>query len=128
METELLDVTDPPDVIADAIRLDVFGVHAPAGDLLAQEDGLQHRAVAETRAAHVVDLARPRILIEVIEGVDEIEAVNVVAHLFAVVAEGPVFPAVDGALHQPGEKAVQLRAGVRRSGETTAAKNAGLHA
>ena len=54
-------------------------------------------------------------------------AVDVVAHLLAAVAEDRVRLAGDGAAHQVGEEAVQLRAGVLRAGQAAAAEADGRH-
>ena len=55
-------------------------------------------------------------------------AVNVVADLFALVAEHAIRFAGRGAFHQVGKEAVKLRAGVRGASETTAAEAHCLHA
>ena len=63
-----------------------------------------------------------------VEGADEIGAVDIVANLFLLVAEDGVWSFGDGALHEVGEKAVELRARVIRAGEAAAAKAGGFHA
>src|ERR1700736_5441663 len=78
-------------------------------------------------ATNVVNLARARRSDEFGEGFHQIEAVNVVAHLFAFVAEDAIRAPGYGADHEIGEKSVQLGAGVCRTGETTAAKRNRRH-
>ena len=58
------------------------------------------------------------------ERVDQIVAVDVVAHLFALVAEDGIGLAGDGAFHQIGEETVQLarRNGPARSGSRRGSK------
>ena len=57
----------------------------------------------------------------------DIAAVNVVADLFALVAEDPVLAPLEVALHQIAEEAVQLHAGMIGARQTAAAKAAGGH-
>ena len=77
--------------------------------------------------ADVVNFAGARRANECGEGFDQIEAVNVVAHLFSFVTENAIRPAAHGADHQVGEKSVQLGAGVGRAGQATAAKTNRRH-
>ncbi len=63
----------------------------------------------------VVDLADARRPNERGKSLDQVEAVNVVAHLFALVAENAIGPAADGAFHEVGEKPVQLGPGMSGS-------------
>src|SRR6267378_3616093 len=72
--------------------------------------------------ADVIDFAGARRTNELHECFDQIEAVDVVAHLFAFVAKNAVRPAAHGADHQIGKKTVQLRSSMRRSRKTTAAE------
>ena len=57
---EVAGLQDPPDVIADAVRLRVARATRLPRDPLADLDRLEHRAVAVPPAAHVVDLAAAR--------------------------------------------------------------------
>src|SRR3954451_10813122 len=52
---ELLEVADPPAVVAHARAVLVAPVELAAGDLLAERDRLEHRAVGLPPAAHIVD-------------------------------------------------------------------------
>ena len=78
-------VTDPPDVIADPIPIEIGPVRALARDLLAHLDGFEHRAVAEPAATDVVHLADARRLHELVEGPDEVATVYCIAYLLSFV-------------------------------------------
>src|SRR5881396_1255379 len=80
-------VTDPPDVVADPALLTVGPLDLLAGDLLAHADRLEHGGVAEPSSADVVDLGDARLAKELVEGMDEIEAVDGVTNLLALVTE-----------------------------------------
>ena len=56
---EPLVAADPPDVITDAVVVDVLGAHRPTGDLFRQCERLEVGAVRPAPAAHVVDLTDP---------------------------------------------------------------------
>ena len=60
-----------------------------AADLFAQFDRFQHRAVGMAAAADVVNLARARRANELRERLHQVEAMNVVTHLFAFVTKHP---------------------------------------
>src|SRR5665213_2425973 len=121
-------VADPPDVVADAVVLDVSPRKFFAANFFAERNRLEHRAVRMAAAAHVINFAGARRFCELPERLDKVVAVDVVAHLFAFVAEHAIRPARGGAFHQIGQEAVQFRARVRRAGQAAAAKNRRLHA
>ena len=85
MRLELSHVTDPPDVVADAIGFLVAPVQFFAADLLAHFDGFEHGTVAVAATPDVVDLASARGADEFGKRFDQIEAMNVVADLFSFV-------------------------------------------
>src|SRR5690348_2837269 len=80
-----------------------------------------------TAAADIVNLARARRANEFSDRADQIEAVNVIADLFALVAEYTIGPAGHGADHEVGQKSVKLRACMRRTSQTSAAQCYGRH-
>ncbi len=125
---EFGDVADPPDVVAGTIGVGIGVVERRAGKFLANLDGFQHGAIAEAAATDVVDLAGARAAEKMIEGGDEIGAVDVVADLLAAVAENGVRRGGGGALYEVGEEAVQLRAAVIGAGEAAATEAGGFHA
>src|SRR5215211_4077932 len=121
-------IADPPDVIADAIRLPVCPLEFLACDLLAQPNRLDHRGVAEAPTSDVVDLRDPGRLKELVERPDEILAVDGIPHLLALVAKDLVRAACHDATHDVGEEAMQFRRGVVGARQRTSAKTCGPHA
>src|SRR5205085_3157797 len=83
--------------------------------------------IAVAAAADVVDLRYARRADERSKRVHEIGAVDVIANLFAIVTKDAIRPPGDRADHEVREKTVQLRAGVRGAGETTAAETDRRH-
>src|SRR5437867_5396058 len=71
-------------------------------------------------AADVIDFSGAWCPNEFGECFDEIETVDVVAHLFAFVTENAVRPVGHNADHQIGKKTMQFRSCVCRPGETAA--------
>src|SRR6266849_3817721 len=65
--------------------------------------------MAVPAAADVINFPEARRPYELGEGFHEIEAMNVVAHLFAFISKNAVGPAAHRADHEIREKAVQLR-------------------
>ena len=127
MVLELANIADVPNVIAHAIGIFVGVRQLVAGNFLAHLNRFQHAAMAEPRATDVVDFAAAGGAIKVIESLDQVVAVNVVANLFTLVAEHFVRSLSHRALHQVGQKAVQLSAAVVGAGQTAAAKGRGFH-
>src|SRR5437588_6622385 len=83
--------------------------------------------MAVAAAADVINFSKARRPYELGEGFHEIEAMDIVAHLFAFISKNAVGPAAHCADHEIREKTVQLSAGVRRSSQATAAKTNGRH-
>src|SRR5439155_12084041 len=106
MRLKLTHVADPPDVVADAVDFLVPPVYFFAADFLAHLDGFEHGTIAVPAAADVIDFAGARRPNEFRERFDEVETVDVVAHLFAFVTKDAVTPAADGANHQIRKKTV----------------------
>ena len=74
-------------MVAKAILIRVRPVQFTSSDALTKFNCLEHGAIAVGPSADVVYLARARLLIELVERANEIRAVNIVARLFAFVAE-----------------------------------------
>src|SRR5205814_8403245 len=127
MRLELSHVADPPDVVADAIGFIVGPVQFFAADFFAHLDSLEHGTVAVPAASDVIDFPGARRANEFDECFNQVETVDVVAHLFAFVTENAVRPTGHSADHQIGKKTMQFRSRVRRSGETTAAERYRRH-
>ena len=86
MLLEFAKVTHIPNVVANSI---VFGIRPSkvfAGDFLADFDRFQHGTMAKPPTTDIVNFAATGIAIEVVKRRNQIEAMNVVANLFALVA------------------------------------------
>src|SRR5205814_8989036 len=99
-------ITNPPDVIANSIFLLVFPRHFSAADLFAQADCLEDRAVGMAGAADVVNFTRLRRFDKCRKRLDQVKAMNVVAHLLAFVSENAIRPSTHGADHKIREESV----------------------
>ena len=93
------EVTNPPDMVSHATALFVGPLEGYAGYFFAERDGFEHRAITKPAAADIVDLPDPGCAIECVEGLDQVEAVNVVANLFALVSEDLVGSLGNTAFH-----------------------------
>ncbi len=78
-----------------------------------ERERLEDGAAVAASAAEIVDLAAARGRDERLDELRDVERVDVVAHLLALVAEDRVAPAFEIALHEVAQEAVQL---ARRSG------------
>ena len=83
------DITGPPPVIARPLTRAALPVEATARHSLTQVDGFEHRAVARTSAAKVVDCGGARIPMECLARADHVGPVDIVSNLFRVIAEDP---------------------------------------
>lgn len=115
------------DVVAYAVLVhigeDLFFSGEGFGDLKGFEDG----AGVLFSTAEIVDLGDSRGFAKFPHEAGHILAVDVVAHLLALVAENLVFAAFEIAFHEVAEESVELDAGVVRAGEAAAAQTAGGH-
>ena len=99
MRFEFPHITDPPDVVADAIGLLIMPGESAAADFFTERNRFQHRAIAKAPTAHVVNLRHARLIDKGSKRFHQIEAVNVVAHLLALVTENAIGAADDAAFH-----------------------------
>src|SRR3954451_21783190 len=106
---ELLQVADPPAVVADPRVGAEVPVELASGDPLTRLDRLEHRAVRLAAPAHVVDRGRTRGSMELEKRLDQVRRGDVVPHLLALVAVDRVVSTGDDALHQVGEEAMEPR-------------------
>src|SRR5881227_3895922 len=127
MRLKFPDIADPPDVIADAVALLIMPGEFAAANFFTERNRFQDRAIAKASTAHVVNFRYSRLINEGSKRFHQIEAVNVIAHLFALVTEDAIGPADDATLHQVSEKPVQLSASVSWAGQTAAAKTRRRH-
>ena len=61
-------IAHPPDVVAAPVLLHVARFEWLAGDLLADRNGFEHRAVAVAPTTHVVDFSAAWLFVEFVEG------------------------------------------------------------
>src|SRR5947208_13377086 len=97
-------IADPPDVIADAIALLVMPGEFATADFFTKRNRFHDRAIAKASTTHVVNFCDSRFIDEGSKRFHQIEAVNVITHLFALVTEDAIGPADDATLHQISEE------------------------
>lgn len=114
-------------VVADAVLVDVRENLRFAGELFGNLERFEDRGAVGFATAEIVNLGHARGVDEGGHEAGDIERVDIIAHLFAFVAENLVLAAFEVALHEVAEEAVQFDAGVVRTGQTTAAQAAGGH-
>src|SRR5579864_6199987 len=100
----------------------MFVQHFVPAEIFDFLERFQNRATVGAASPDVVDLRAARILIESLDEPGDVQGVNVVAHLFALVAVDFVKPALEVAFDQVAEKSVQLDPAVIRTGKATAAQ------
>src|SRR5207248_9489248 len=127
MRLKFPDVTDPPDVIADAVGLLVVPGEFATADFFTKRNRFQHGTITKTAATDVVNFSRARLVDKGGKCFHQVEAVNVIAHLLAFVTENPIRPADDTAFHQVGKETMQLRPSVGRAGQATTSETSGRH-
>src|SRR5208283_757942 len=103
---ELGEVGDVADVIADAVLIYIFPIKFFAGHLLDFGDGFKNGNTVFAAPAEVVDLAGAGIGSELLDGPDDIVTVDVVAHLFTLIAEDRIRATGNGHFHQVREESV----------------------
>src|SRR5260370_19677523 len=104
-------IRDITNVIAFARFFHVAPVQLAPGHLLDLFDRFQHGNTVRAAATQVVHLAGPRLCSKLLEGAHHVMAVNLVAHLFALVAKNGILSATERDFHQIRQEAVQLHAG-----------------
>ena len=87
VRAEFGEIRNVADVVALAIFIDVIPVHFLAGHLFNFGDGFQHGNAVLTASTKVIDFARPRMRRKVFYRANYIVTVNIVAHLFTLVAK-----------------------------------------
>ena len=124
----LIEVRDVAYVVPSAVLVHVFVVHRLSGDGGDAVEGLDDRHGVGPAAAEVIDLALARRGDEPAYQLNDVVAVDVVAHLLAFVAEHLVGTAFEVALDKIAQEAVQFHAAVLGACEAAAAQRAGGHA
>lgn len=128
MGFHLGEVADVADVIAFAVFIEILVVHllsADGGDAI---EGFKDGDAVGSAAADVVNLATTGGLGELMHEADDIEGVDVVPDLFALVSEDLVLSSRDVALDEVAEESVEFDSAVVGAGEASAAQAAGFHA
>ena len=97
-------------MIADAVLLDVGMGLWLARHTFDHREGFENRARVGLAAAKVVHLAHARGFDKCRHEAGDVQGVDVVAHLLALVAEDFVFTSFEVAFDQVGQEAVQLHA------------------
>src|SRR5579864_8409737 len=115
------------DMIADAVLIHIAPIHEVAGDLLSSSKSFENRAGVALAATQVVHLRHARRLPELEHEARHIFGVDIISHLFSLVAVNLIFPAFDVTLDEITQKAMQLDAGVIRPGEASPAQTTGGH-
>lgn len=128
MSPHLGEVADVADVVAFAVFVDVFPAHGFAGEGCDFVEGFEDGDAVGPAPADVVDLSAAWVFEEGVHEADDVEAVDVVADLFALVAEDVVLAFGEVALDEVAEEAVEFDAAVVGAGEAAAAEGAGFHA
>jgi hypothetical protein len=115
------------DVVTDAVLINVDILLSLAGEALGDLEGLENGAAVLLASTEVVDLGDAGCLDEGRHEAGDVEGVDVVPDLFPLIAEDAVFLALEIALHEVAEEAVELDSGVVGPGEAAAAQAAGGH-
>ena len=115
------------DVVSDAVLVHIGEGLFHSGEGFGDLEGFEDRAGVSFSTAEVVDLRDARGFAEFPHEAGHILAVDVVAHLLALVAVDLVFATFEIAFHEVAEEAVEFHAGVVRASEATTAQAAGGH-
>src|ERR1022692_2690628 len=110
----LAEIADVADVVALPVLLDVLVAHFTAGQLGDTVECLEDRDAIGPATADIVDLAAARPLPELVDEPRDIERVDVIANLLALVAKYLVGAALDVALDEVAQKTMQFHAAVVR--------------
>lgn len=125
MGTHFPEVGVIADVVTCAVLIEV-GKHLRfTGEFLGYFERFKNRRAVSFATAEIVNFTHAGIGYEGGHEAGDIKGVDVVAHLFTLVAKYLVFPAFEVALHQVGKKAVEFYARVIRAGEAAAAQGTG---
>ncbi len=127
MRAEFGEIRNVADVVALAVFIDVVPVQFFAGHLFNFSDGFEHGNAVRAASAKVIDFARPRVHGKLFYSANYVVTVNIVAHLFTLVAKYRIRCATERYLYQIRQKTVQFDTGMRRAREAATAEHAHLH-
>src|SRR5262249_29303086 len=114
-------------MIADSILVHICISLAHTGNTSGQLKSLENGAGIFFAAPKVIDLSTFGIKIELVHEGSDVFGMNVISNLLPFIAINFIVSAINIAFDQVAQKAVQLNAGMLRSGETTSAKTTGRH-
>src|ERR1700747_940528 len=127
MAVDLGQIRDVADVVSDAVCRVVLVVQWMT-HLLEKANGFQNRNTVSSASAEVVNLAAPRVLVELEEQPPHITAMDLIAHLFALVAENGVGFAGHGAHDDVRQVAMQFHGRMLRASQAPSAETSDRHA
>ena len=116
------------DVVSDAVLIHVGVLLILSGEFLSDRKGLQDGAGVSPPSTKIVNLGNAWSLNEGSHEAGYIQRVDVIADLFPLVAEYPIFLLLEVTFHEVAEESVEFDAGVVRTSEASTTKAAGGHA
>lgn len=119
-----VEVGDVADVIADAVFIDVMVDLRFVGEIFGEFEGFPDRAGVGASTTNVIDFTDAGCFEEFLNEAGDVVGVDVVADLFAFVAEDFVFAAFEIAFDEVREESVEFDARVVGTGEAAAAQAA----
>lgn len=102
MRFKFTHITDVPDMIPDAVGIRISIIHPVSRDVFTHLNGFQHRTIGKPASAGIVHFARPGVLIEIPEHINQVIAMDVVPYLLSFIAKYRIGVAGDAASHQVG--------------------------
>jgi len=121
------EIRDVANVIALARFLDVAPIQLPPGHLFNPPDGFQYGDAVFAAPTQIVNLAGPWTGGKLLDRAHYVVAVNIVAHLLALITKDRVRAPCQRDLYQVRQIAMQLHAGMRRPGQAPSSKDTDLH-
>ncbi len=128
MRLHLGQIADVADVVPFPVLVHILPLHGFAGNGGDFLEGFKDGDTVVTTATDVVHLAAAGIIKEGVDEADDVQAMNVVPHLLAFVAEDVVLFSGKVALDEVAEEAVEFDTAVVRASETATAQGAAFHA
>ena len=127
MRAHFGEIGNVADMIPFPVFIDVGGEHFLAREFFDSSKGFKNGAAVASASAEIIDLARAWFFKKCSDKASDIERVDVVPDLLALVSVHVVGLALEIAFHEVGEKAVELDSAMVGAGETTATEAAGFH-
>ena len=115
------------DMIPFPVFVDVGGEHFLAREFFDSSKGFQNGATVGAATAEIIDLRRARFFKKCGDKTGNIQRVDIVTDLLALVSVHVVGLALEIAFYEVGEKAVEFDSAMVGPGEATSAEAAGFH-